>query len=96
MAYLDANRVKVAAASAAVVLLAGCAWMPEAKGFPEKVVRSDPNMITIEWNRWQVSDAAIRARAVNHCNGRQAVEVEGERERQGMLRRVRSWRCVGV
>lgn len=75
------------------LLLAGCAGLPGARGFPEKVVHSGPDTITIEWNRWQLSDAAVRARAVTHCNGRRVEEVASDRH--GMLRRSRTWNCVG-
>jgi starvation-inducible outer membrane lipoprotein len=92
-ASLVMNR-KMLAMGAALVL-AGCASLPAGWAEPERVLSSDANTITLQWRTWQISEAAVRAKAVLHCNGRPVQEVEAERNTRP-LRMVRSktWRCV--
>jgi hypothetical protein len=80
----------------AALLLAGCADMPLGWGDPEKVLFSDPNTLQLQWSSWRSSEAAVRSKAVLHCNGRRVEEGDESRhDRLGIIR-SKTWRCVGV
>ncbi|HEX7888653.1 MAG TPA: hypothetical protein VF522_04770 [Ramlibacter sp.] len=64
---------------------------------PQKVLSSTPDTIAIEWDRWQISDAAVRSAAVLHCNGRPVEEVgTATKPHSAGLVRSRTWRCLGI
>lgn len=80
----------------ATLVLAGCADMPLAWDHPEKVLFSDANTMQLQWSSWRSSEAAVRSRAVLHCNGRRVEEGDASRhDRLGIIR-SKTWRCVGV
>ena len=83
------------ALAAAVLLTTACAT--GTRWGPEKVLARNPDSIQIEWDQWQISEAAVRSAAVLHCNGRPIEEISSDRKPHSAgLIRSKTWRCVGI
>jgi hypothetical protein len=82
---------------AAAFVLTGCAELRAGWGDSEKVLSSDADTIELQWSSWRISEAAVRARAVSHCNGRHVEEVEAHTRPDTFgIVRSKTWRCVGA
>jgi hypothetical protein len=76
-------------------LVTACASSVDRWSQPDKVLFSDVNTIRIQWRPWQITEQAVRGRAVLHCNGRPMEEVEAERSSSSLVR-AKTWKCLGL